>query len=119
MQCLALIPGVSRSGATISAGLLRGLDRVTVTQLSFFLAIPALPAAGGAAGGHEYDDIADGVGWGADAGRDAVCFVVGYAAVAWLLRFVAGHDFTVFVVYRVALGAVVIVLLTSGAVSPT
>ena len=67
VQCLALIPGVSRSGATISAGLLRGLDRVTATRLSFFLSIPALTAAGLLRGGHEPTTSSTGVGWPADA----------------------------------------------------
>ena len=64
VQCLALIPGVSRSGATMSAGLLRGIDRVTVTRLSFFLSIPALTAAGILQSVDEYDRISAGVGWG-------------------------------------------------------
>ena len=63
-QCLALIPGVSRSGATLTAGLLRGLDRVTVTRMSFFLAIPALTAAGVLEAATKSSEIADGVGWG-------------------------------------------------------
>jgi undecaprenyl-diphosphatase len=118
-QCLALIPGVSRSGATISAGLLRGIDRVTVTKLSFLLAIPALSAATVLQAITKYDDIAAGVGWGPTLTATAVSFVVGYAAVAWLLRYVAGHGFRPFVIYRVVIGTLVIVLLTSGAVSPT
>jgi undecaprenyl-diphosphatase len=118
-QCLALIPGVSRSGATISVGLLRGLDRVTVTRLSFFLAIPALTAAGLLEVVSKYDQIADGVGWGPTLAATAVSFVVGYASVAWLLRFVAGNDFTVFVVYRIVLGVVVLALVASGALDAT
>jgi undecaprenyl-diphosphatase len=118
-QCLALIPGVSRSGATISAGLLRGIDRVTVTKLSFLLAIPALSAATVLQAITKFDEISSGVGWGATLTATAVSFFVGYAAVAWLLRFVAGHGFRPFVIYRVALGTLVIVLLTAGAVNPT
>ncbi len=118
-QCLALIPGVSRSGATMSAGLLRGFDRVTVTRLSFFLAIPALSAATVFQTATEYENIADGVGWDATLVALAVSFVVAYAAVAWLLRFIAGHSFSLFIVYRVCLGTVVLALVATGALAAT
>ena len=105
-QCIALIPGVSRSGATISAGLLRGIDRVTATRLSFFLAIPALTAAGAlelpsALGGD--------VGAGPVIVGTAVSFVVAYASIAFLLRFVASNSIAAFVPYRVALGVAVLI----------
>lgn len=107
-QCLALVPGVSRSGATISAGLLRGFDRVTATRLSFFLAIPALVAAGL----YELKDaFGQGVGVGPTIVGTIVSFVVAYASVAWLLRFVAHHSIARFVPYRVAVGAVTIIVL--------
>lgn len=116
LQCLALIPGVSRSGATISAGLLRGLDRVTATRLSFFLSIPALTAAGL----YELKDVSgSGIGAGQTLVGTAVSFVVAYAAIAWLLRFVAHHSIAWFVPYRVALGAVVLGLLAAGAMTAT
>lgn len=116
VQCVALVPGVSRSGATISAGLLRGLDRVTATRLSFFLSIPALVAAGL----YELRHIANGtIGIGPTAAATLVSFVVAYASVAWLLRFVAHHSIEVFVLYRVALGTVLLLLLASGAISAT
>ena len=118
-QCLALIPGVSRSGATMSAGLLRGLDRVTVTRLSFFLSIPALTAAGILQVADEHDRIASGVGWAPTIVATAVSFVVAYAAVSWLLRFIASHTYTIFIAYRVALGAVVLVLVATGTLDPT
>lgn len=118
-QCLALIPGVSRSGATMSAGLLRGLDRVTVTRLSFFLSIPALSAAGVLQAVTEADNISNGVGWGPTLAATAVSFVVAYAAVAWLLRFIARHTYSVFIVYRVALGTLLLALLATGAVAAT
>lgn len=118
-QCLALIPGVSRSGATMSAGLLRGLDRVTVTRLSFFLSVPALLAAGVLQTLTEYDRIADGVGWGPTLVATAVSFVVAYAAVFWLLRFVARHTYTVFIVYRLVLGTVLLLLLSFGVLEAT
>jgi undecaprenyl-diphosphatase len=118
-QCIALVPGVSRSGATMSAGLLRGLDRVTVTRMSFFLAIPALTAAGILQAVDEYDQISNGVGWGPTLVATAVSFVVAYAAVAWLLRYIANHTYAVFIVYRVVLGLLVLLLVATGALSAT
>jgi undecaprenyl-diphosphatase len=114
-QCLALIPGVSRSGATISAGLVRGIDRVTATRLSFFLAIPALVAAG-------LFELKDALGQGVGAAPTivgtVVSFFVAYASIAWLLRFVAHHSIVAFVPYRIALGTIVIVAVLAGA-NPT
>ena len=116
LQCVSLVPGVSRSGATISAGLLRGLDRVTATRLSFFLAIPALTAAGL----YELKDVdTTVVGWGQIGVGTVVSFLVAYASIAWLLRLVQRHPITVFVYYRVALGAVLVALLGAGVVSAT
>ena len=116
VQCLALVPGVSRSGATISAGLFRDLDRVTATRLSFFLSIPALTAAGL----YELKDVSgSGIGVGQTVVGTAVSFVVAYAAIAWLLRFVAHHSIAWFVPYRVALGLVVLGLLVGGAITAT
>lgn len=116
-QCLSLIPGVSRSGATISAGLFRGFDRVAATKLSFFLGIPALVAAGVLQTVTQYHHIADGVGWGNTLIATAVSFVVGYVSIAWLLKFVASNDFSLFIWYRIALGMVIVVLLSAGIVS--
>ena len=118
-QCLALIPGVSRSGATMSAGLLRGLDRVTVTRLSFFLSIPALTAAGILQVATKYDDISSGVGWGPTIAATVVSFVVAWFAISWLLRYIAGHSYAIFIVYRVALGLIVLLLVATGALSAT
>jgi undecaprenyl-diphosphatase len=117
VQCMALIPGVSRSGATMSAGLLRGLDRVTVTKLSFFLSVPALAAAGTLQVVDEYDSISHGVGWPATITATVVSFIVAYVAVAWLLKFIAKHTYTVFIVYRLILGAVVLTLVATGVVA--
>lgn len=115
VQCVALVPGVSRSGATISTGLFRGLDRVTATRLSFFLSIPALVAAGL----YELKDAVHGtVGVAPLAVGTVVSFIVAYASVAWLLRFVAHHSIVWFVGYRVALGGVLVVLLALGVVAP-
>jgi len=118
-QCLALIPGVSRSGATMSAGLLRGIDRVAVTRLSFFLSIPALGAAAVLQTITEFDNISNGVGWGATIVATVISFIVAYVAVAWLLRFIAGHDYTLFIVYRVVLGAIVLLLVGTSVISAT
>jgi undecaprenyl-diphosphatase len=118
-QCIALIPGVSRSGATISAGLLRDLDRVTATRLSFFLGIPALTAAGLLEAVKEFKKISDGVGWGNTAIATLVSFVVAYASVAWLLKFVAHHSIVTFVWYRVAVGVILIGLLAGGVITAT
>lgn len=114
VQCIALIPGVSRSGATISAGLARGLDRVTATRLSFFLSIPALTAAGL----FELKDV-HGISAGETIVGTLVSFVVAYASVAWLLRFVAHHSIGRFVPYRVTVGVIVLVLLATGVASAT
>jgi undecaprenyl-diphosphatase len=119
VQCLALVPGVSRSGATMSAGLLRDLDRVAVTRLSFFLSIPALLAASILQTVDEYDQISGGVGWPATITATVVSFVVGYAAVAWLLKFIAKHSYRIFIVYRVVLGSVLMVLLATNVLQPT
>ena len=118
-QCLALIPGVSRSGATMSAGLLRGLDRVTVTRLSFFLSIPALTAAGLYQSVTEFDNIASGVGWGPTIVATVVSFVVAWFAISWLLRYIAGHSYAIFIVYRVALGTLILLLVATGVLSAT
>jgi len=116
VQCFSLIPGVSRSGATISAGLLKGLDRVTATRLSFFMAIPALTAAGL----YEGKDVETSVtGLGQMAVGIVVSFVVAYASIAWLLKFVAHHPITIFVWYRVALGLALFVVLGAGWLSAT
>jgi undecaprenyl-diphosphatase len=115
-QCAALVPGVSRSGATISAGLFRGLDRVTATRLSFFLSIPALLAAG-------LFELKDALGGSISVGETlvgtAVAFVTAYATIAWLLRFVAHHPITWFVPYRVGLGVLLLVLLSTSVMSAT
>ena len=108
MQCFALIPGVSRSGATISAGLLRGIDRVSATRLSFLLGIPALLAAGGLQAVSHAGQISVHVGWGAMAAGIAASFAVGYASIAWLLKFVSRHTFMPFIIYRVLLGLAII-----------
>jgi undecaprenyl-diphosphatase len=114
-QCLALVPGVSRSGATITTGLLRDLDRVTATRLAFFLGVPALTAAGI----YELPDALKEISVGLIILGNIVSFAVAYASIAWLLRFVAHHTMMAFVWYRVALGALIIVLLSTGTIAAT
>jgi undecaprenyl-diphosphatase len=116
VQIAALVPGVSRSGATISAGLFVGLDRVTATRLSFFLSIPALVAAG-------LYELPDALGGSIPVGPmvvgTVVAFLVAYATIAWLLRFVSDHSIVWFVPYRVALGLLILGLLATGVVTAT
>ena len=118
VQSLALIPGVSRSGATMSAGLLRDLDRVTVTKLSFFLSIPALLGATVLQSVSEFDNISGGVGWGNTLVATVVSFVVGYLAVSWLLKFISNHSYSLFIGYRLVLGALLMVLLATNVIEP-
>ena len=117
MQCFALVPGVSRSGATISAGLFRGIDRVSATRLSFYLGIPALVAAGGLEAVTQAKQISQHVGWGAMTIGIITAFIVGYFSIAWLLKFVAHHSFRPFVMYRVGLALVVALLITSSVIT--
>lgn len=116
VQCLALIPGVSRSGATISAGLFRGLDRVAATRMAFLLGIPALV---GAAAFQLPDALKGDVGLVPVLVGTAVSFVVGYASVAWLLKYVQKHSIEVFAFYRILLGIVILILLATSTITPT
>ena len=116
-QCLALIPGVSRSGATMSAGLLRNFDRVAVTKLSFFLSIPARSAAGILQIISKYSAIGASVGWTATIIATLISFVVAYISVAWLLKFVAKHDYSVFIWYRVIVGVLLLIALATNFIS--
>lgn len=120
-QAVALVPGVSRSGGTISAGLFLGLTRSAAVRYSFLLAIPAVVAAGlfqipdvFAAGGRGLQpSVAQMVV------ATLIAFVVGYASIAWLLRYVQRHSVYLFVWYRVVLGLVVLALLATGTISAT
>lgn len=118
VQCLALIPGVSRSGATMSAGLFRGLDRVTVTHISFLLSVPVLAAAGTLQAVTEAPQIASGVGWGPTLLATAIAFGVALVTVRWLLTFIATHTYRPFVAYRIAVGIVLLTVLATGLVAP-
>ncbi|MFE2598344.1 undecaprenyl-diphosphate phosphatase [Streptomyces sp. NPDC057617] len=112
-QILALLfPGFSRSGATMSTGLILDLERVAATRLSFFLGIPALTGAG-------LYELKDALGTGVDTlpliVGTAVSFAVAYASIAWLLKFVAKHSFNAFVLYRIIIGVLLFGLLGTGA----
>jgi undecaprenyl-diphosphatase len=113
-QALALVPGVSRSGATISAGLLLGLDRTSAARFSFLLSVPAVVLSGL----FELRDISEGTGAGAGAVVIAtvLAFITGYASIAFLLRYLTTHSLSVFVVYRLGLGAVVLALVSTGVI---
>ncbi len=114
-QALALVPGVSRSGATISAGLFLGFERRAAARYSFLLSVPAVVLSGL----FELRKISDGGGGAAlpTAIATLAAFVVGYASIALLLRYLAHHSTFVFVAYRVALGVLVLALVAGGAIS--
>ncbi|GAA1257318.1 undecaprenyl-diphosphate phosphatase [Sphaerisporangium rubeum] len=111
-QALALIPGVSRSGGTTGAGLLLGYRREEAAEYSFLLAIPAVLMSGVL----ELFEIGGGEtpAWGPTILATIVSFAVGYAAIAWFLRYISSHRFTPFIVYRVALGVVIIAAVGLG-----
>ena len=117
-QALALVPGVSRSGATIAAGLFLGLDRAGAARFSFLLSIPAIVLSGG----FQLASILD----GAESGQvglvplliaTVLAFVSGYLSIAFLLRFLVTHSVNVFVGYRVVLGAAIVLLASAGVIS--
>ncbi|MUL82455.1 MULTISPECIES: undecaprenyl-diphosphate phosphatase [unclassified Mycolicibacterium] len=118
-QCLALVPGVSRSGATISAGLFLGMERELAARFGFLLAIPAVFASGL----FSLPDAFHPVGGGMSASgaqllvATVIAFVVGLAAIAWFLKFLVSHSMYWFVGYRVVLGVVVLALLGTGVVA--
>ena len=118
-QAMALIPGVSRSGATLSMGRFLGYEREAATRFAFLLAIPAVVGAG-IFELKEIGHVGEAVpgqadyGWGPTITATVVSFVVGYAAIAWLLRWVTTKSYTPFVIYRVLLGAGVLALLAAG-----
>jgi undecaprenyl-diphosphatase len=120
-QAMALVPGVSRSGGTITAGLGIGLNREAATRYSFLLAIPAVVASGIFSLGDVLHP--NGAGVAASGAQIAVAtviaFFLGYASIAWLLRYVARHSVYLFVAYRILLGGFVLALLTAGVISAT
>jgi len=115
-QALALIPGTSRSGATITAGLFLGLKREAAARFSFLLSVPAIVLSG-LYGLLEIFTGSDDVSLGALTLATVFAFVFGYISIAFQLRFLTSHSMLVFVVYRVVLGAITIGLVASGTIS--
>lgn len=115
-QALALVPGVSRSGGTVGAGLLMGYRREAAARYSFLLAIPAVLVSGV----FELRKIGEGepVDWGPTILATVIAFGVGLAVIVYFLRYISTHSFRPFVVYRVALGLVVLALLAGGVIDP-
>jgi len=117
-QALALVPGVSRSGATITGGLLLGFDRVAAARFSFLLSVPAVVLSGLFELRGVLDGSAEGgVGIAPTALATLLAFVTGYASIAFLLRYLTTHTTAVFVAYRVVLGSVVLVLAGTHAIT--
>lgn len=115
-QAGALVPGVSRSGATISMGLFLGYERAAATRYAFLLAIPAVVGAGL----YKLKDIGDGsntYGWGPTIVGTVVSFAVGLAVIHWLLKYVSTRSYAPFVAYRIGLGSLVLILLGAGVIT--
>jgi undecaprenyl-diphosphatase len=114
-QAAALVPGVSRSGGTITAGLFRGFDRESAARYSFLLSVPAVVLSGL----FEARKIGEqgGAGFMPTVIATLLAFVVGYASIAWLLRWLVSHSTAVFVAYRVGLGTLVLALTAAGTIS--
>ncbi|MET7362025.1 undecaprenyl-diphosphate phosphatase [Streptomyces sp. NPDC005562] len=114
-QAMALIPGVSRSGATISGGLLMGYTRESAARYSFLLAVPAVLASGA----YELKDASEGhVSWGPTIFATIIAFIVGYVVIAWFMKFITTKSFMPFVYYRILLGIVLFALVGAGSLSP-
>ncbi|WP_405595924.1 undecaprenyl-diphosphate phosphatase [Streptomyces sp. NBC_01410] len=115
-QAMALIPGVSRSGATISGGLLMGYTREAAARYSFLLAIPAVLASGA----FELKDASEGghVDWPQTFFATIIAFAVGYAVIAWFMKFITTKSFMPFVIYRILLGILLFILVGTDALSP-
>jgi len=114
-QALALIPGVSRSGATISAGLFRGLNRQAAARFAFLLSIPAVLLSGVYELRHYFEGGRT-IGTGQLLVATALAFVVGYISIAFLLRYLARHSLIPFVIYRVVMGCLVLGLAAAGTI---
>lgn len=114
-QCVAIIPGVSRSGATIVSGLATGLNRPTAAAFSFYLSIPILVLASGYKIAKYHNDLAALPGGSAGLIVGLLfAFITALASVSWLLRYISHHNFTSFAYYRIGLGAFILVLLGFG-----
>ncbi|MFM2364931.1 MAG: hypothetical protein RLY79_600 [Actinomycetota bacterium] len=117
-QSLALIPGVSRSGATIAMGRFMGYSREAALRYSFLLALPAVFGSGfyelkGALGESSADQV---FSLPETFVATAVAFVIGYAVIAWLLKYVTTKSFAPFIIYRIILGTVILILLITGVI---
>ena len=119
-QAMALIPGVSRSGGTITAGLFLGYTRAAAARYSFLLAVPAVLGSGffQAYEALTGDVAGEGVSWGPTILATVIAFGVGLTVIAWLLRYLDRGSFTPFVVYRVVLGLLVLALVGAGVLDP-
>ncbi|MYQ80402.1 MULTISPECIES: undecaprenyl-diphosphate phosphatase [unclassified Streptomyces] len=114
-QAMALVPGVSRSGATISGGLLMGYTREAAARYSFLLAVPAVLASGV----FELKDAGEGhVSWGPTIFATVIAFGVGYAVIAWFMKFITTKSFMPFVIYRIVLGVLLFILVGADVLSP-
>ncbi len=115
-QAMALVPGVSRSGGTITAGRLMGYSREAATRYAFLLALPAVFGSGV----YKLKDIGgeEAVAWGPTILATAVAFVVGFIVIAWLMKFLRTRSYAPFVAYRVALGILLLILVAAGALDP-
>lgn len=118
-QSLALIPGVSRSGATIAMGRFLGYNRQAALRYSFLLAVPAVFGSG-------FYELKGAISQGGDTGTfsltetllaTGIAFVIGYAVIAWLLKFVSTKSFAPFIIYRIALGSLLLILLATGVIN--
>jgi undecaprenyl-diphosphatase len=118
-QSLALIPGVSRSGATIAMGRFLGYNRQAALRYSFLLAVPAVFGSG-------FYELKNALAQGGDTGvftmaetllATGIAFVIGYAVIAWLLKFVSTKSFAPFIIYRIALGSLLLILLATGVIN--
>lgn len=116
-QVLALVPGVSRSGSTISGGLFLGLDRESATRYSFLLSVPAVVLSGLFELRKVGDTGTNDPSLGVTAVATVFAFIFGYAAIAFLLRYVRTHTFSIFIVYRIVVGTVVLALALTGTIA--
>ncbi len=116
-QALALIPGVSRSGGTIAAGLFMGYTREAAARYSFLLAIPAVLGSGGYQAAKIADDPVT-TAWGPIFLATGIAFAVALAVIAWFLKYISTHTFTPFVIYRLGLAVVLFGLLGTGVLQP-
>lgn len=118
-QAVALIPGASRSGTTITAGLFRGLTREAAARFSFLLSIPAVVLSGLYEAARIGSKNQNHPGMGLVGVAVVIAFVVGLASIAWLMKFLSNHSTFIFIYYRIGLGVLLIVLLSTGVLKAT